>query len=250
MITFKRINSSVNFLKTDFLKVKQQKKRPTQKENKQSPNDELPKNFKKAVLEQLKEIFILVLGITLEKLLNFISPKSDPKANSRSCEQNVSEISQTRVHSESRQPHPTPPSDTKPIDFVGYWDEVPDPTALTASNRSTSASSQLAPEEPRNDNFAVKTDESLLSQLKILVSEFIKTVRETVTDKKAKKLADKIWKLLTKARKINWSKVLKNLTKFVSLPAVKLLAKVGEVIKNFITFITQFNAQVKSSSTE
>jgi len=167
MLGVKQITSSPNFIKTDILGIKQQKKRPSQKESKQSPNDPLPKNFKKVVLQQLKQIFILVLGITLEKLLYFISPKSAPKANSKSCKENVAEISQSRVDSKLRQIQPTSPSETKPIDFVGYWDEVPESTEVIAPNQSNPVSSQLAPEEAKNNNFAIKTDEGALFKLKI-----------------------------------------------------------------------------------
>jgi len=114
MLSVKQITSSTNFIKTDILGSKQQKKKPSQKESKQSPNDTLPKSFKKVVLQQLKEIVILVLGITLEKLLDFISPKSAPKANSKSYKENVTEISQNRVDSKSHQIQPTSPSETKP----------------------------------------------------------------------------------------------------------------------------------------
>jgi len=81
------------------------------------------------------------------------------------------------------------------------------------------------------------------------VSEFLKFVEETLLDKKAKKLADKIHKLLSKARSINWNKVLKHFTEFVSLPAMKPWAKGGEVIKNLIKFVTKFSYQVKSFGT-
>jgi hypothetical protein len=250
MLSVKQITSSTNFIKTDILGIKQQKKRPSQKESKQSPNDRLPKNFKKVVLEQLREIFILLLGITLEKLLNFISPKSAPKANSKSCEENVTEISQSRVDSKSRQIQLTSPSETKPVDFVGYWDEVPESTEVISPNQSNPVSSQIAPEQAKNNNFAIKTDEGALFQLKILVSEFLKFVGETLLDKKAKKLADKIQKLLSKARSINWNKVLKHFAKFVSLPALKPWAKVDEMIKNLIKFVTKFSYQVKFSGTK
>jgi len=250
MLSVKQITSSTNFIKTDILGSKQQKKRPSQKESKQSPNDTLPKSFKKVVLQQLKEIVILVLGITLEKLLDFISPKSAPKANSKSYKENVTEISQNRVDSKSHQIQPTSPSQTKPIDFVGYWDEVPEATEVITPNQSNPVSSRLAPEEAKSNNFAIKTDKGALLQLKKLVSEFLKFVGETLLDKKVKKLADKIHKLLSKARSIDWNKVLKHFTKFVSLPAIKPWAKVGEVIKNITKFVTNFSYQVKSSGTK